>query len=813
MERSNMLCLNHRFMRKPFPVLFVFFFLGAFLFSSPKEALATDLPCTAFRNEGFLNYFFDNFEETEYQNGRLAYHFKLRDNVYAKDGRPWGSRMFFYNENCAEVGSFGVGANSNINASITPQTLGFSVRFASSTHYDIWNDDLGLKENCEACSVDIPAVLPEGKEYRYVVFRGIIDGGASMILSTSLPIQATSSPPEPPPPDPVIIIPGILGSSDKNGVWVIDPIFHTYDDLIETLKANGYVESANLFTMPYDWRQSNVLTAVQLENKIDEVQNVCHCAKVDLVAHSMGGLVARQYIQSGNYENDVDQLIFLGTPHLGAPFAYLMWEAGEIGTKTGNTGERLRDWFMKFVLGREAKKARYSSLFDYVRNKPISSVQELLPTYNYLRDKDSGTLRTYPNNYPQNTFLENLKTSVLSLFDKNIKITNVVGDLGDNSTLNAIRVVNSPSTPLWENGYPDGFDGSTADRGFEFGFGDGTVPAGSGEFIVSDLNQLISGHNALPTNAEGLIFKKLTGANAAILIDHGLSINPKLLLIKILSPVDVLVTAPDGKRIGKDFASGNEINQIDGAFYSGFLTDDEYITIPNPLDGEYKIEAQGTGSGEYTIATGYISDNISVDKDYTSQTQPGLITELDLKVNNESPTDLEIKPKDVTPPSINILSPVSRDYLRSETIFINVDVGDVESGIASAEIKFDDRMVKNGDIIDLFFEKLGEHKVAVNSVDFVGNFANQETVFRVIATIQSTISDIERVYSLGWITKKSVKNTLIGKLERIDIHNKPITQKTLKTFLAELEREHPKNINDQAYNLLKEDINWLLNNL
>jgi len=186
---------------------------------------------------------------------------------------------------------------------------------------------------------------------------------------------------------------------------------------------------------------------------------------------------------------------------------------------------------------------------------------------------------------------------------------------------------------------------------------------------------------------------------------------------------------------------------------------------------------------------------------------------LDLKVNNESPTDLEIKPKDVTPPSINILSPVSRDYLRSETIFINVDVGDVESGIASAEIKFDDRMVKNGDIIDLFFEKLGEHKVAVNSVDFVGNFANQETVFRVIATIQSTISDIERVYSLGWITKKSVKNTLIGKLERIDIHNKPITQKTLKTFLAELEREHPKNINDQAYNLLKEDINWLLNNL
>ncbi len=50
--------------------------------------------------------------------------------------------------------------------------------------------------------------------------------------------------------DPVVIIPGILGSSDKNGVWLIDPIFHTYDDLIETLKANGYTEGVDVFTLP-----------------------------------------------------------------------------------------------------------------------------------------------------------------------------------------------------------------------------------------------------------------------------------------------------------------------------------------------------------------------------------------------------------------------------------------------------------------------------------------------------------------------------------------------------------------------------------
>ena len=46
------------------------------------------------------------------------------------------------------------------------------------------------------------------------------------------------------------------------------------------------------------------------------------------MAHSMGGLVAREYTQSADYENDIDQLIFLGTPHRGSPKDYLAWEAG-----------------------------------------------------------------------------------------------------------------------------------------------------------------------------------------------------------------------------------------------------------------------------------------------------------------------------------------------------------------------------------------------------------------------------------------------------------------------------------------------------
>jgi len=41
--------------------------------------------------------------------------------------------------------------------------------------------------------------------------------------------------------------------------------------------------------------------------------------KVILIAHSMGGLVSRAYLESANYREDVVELYTLGTPHLGVP--------------------------------------------------------------------------------------------------------------------------------------------------------------------------------------------------------------------------------------------------------------------------------------------------------------------------------------------------------------------------------------------------------------------------------------------------------------------------------------------------------------
>ena len=108
------------------------------------------------------------------------------------------------------------------------------------------------------------------------------------------------------------------------------------------------------------------------------------------------------------------------------------------------------------------------------------------------------------------------------------------------------------------------------------------------------------------------------------------------------SPADLFVVAPDGKKIGKE--NGQEVNEIPDAFYTGFNTDTEFITILNPLDGEYKIYTEGTGVGEYTVETAYLSEEQTIEASFTGNTTPGRIIELVTTVNNEDPEELEVLP-------------------------------------------------------------------------------------------------------------------------------------------------------------------------
>ncbi len=118
-----------------------------------------------------------------------------------------------------------------------------------------------------------------------------------------------------------------------------------YGNIIKTLTENGGYKHAepgqkinpnqkNLYTFIYDWRQDNVISAGQLADMVDQIRKDYGDPdlKVDIVAHSMGGLITRYFMRYGRVDvtNDNDfpvnmyggervrRVVLLGTPNLGS---------------------------------------------------------------------------------------------------------------------------------------------------------------------------------------------------------------------------------------------------------------------------------------------------------------------------------------------------------------------------------------------------------------------------------------------------------------------------------------------------------------
>lgn len=162
-----------------------------------------------------------------------------------------------------------------------------------------------------------------------------------------------------------IVVPGIMGSVLKLGsdtIWPGPPlslvrsykkmsqllddglaatdlirsytIFSTqYQALIDDLGTCDFLEKPappakpTLFVAPYDWRKSNSKTAKTLADKLDEAVAIHDGdAEISLISHSMGGLISRYYLESGEFDerpafSKIRRLLTLGTPHRGSPLA------------------------------------------------------------------------------------------------------------------------------------------------------------------------------------------------------------------------------------------------------------------------------------------------------------------------------------------------------------------------------------------------------------------------------------------------------------------------------------------------------------
>ncbi|MEK9518936.1 alpha/beta fold hydrolase [Streptomyces venezuelae] len=108
---------------------------------------------------------------------------------------------------------------------------------------------------------------------------------------------------------PVLLVHGLV---DNRSVFVV---------LRRSLTRHGRdcVESLNYSPLTCDLRAA----AEVLGRRVDEIRARTGHAEVDIVGHSLGGLIARYYVQRLDGDTRVRTLVTLGTPHSGTTVAPL----------------------------------------------------------------------------------------------------------------------------------------------------------------------------------------------------------------------------------------------------------------------------------------------------------------------------------------------------------------------------------------------------------------------------------------------------------------------------------------------------------
>ena len=69
---------------------------------------------------------------------------------------------------------------------------------------------------------------------------------------------------------------------------------------------------------------------------MSELQAATGAGRVDVVAHSMGGLALRYFLLFGDGAPHVRRVVFTGTPHAGIWAAYLGWGRGASDMRPGS---------------------------------------------------------------------------------------------------------------------------------------------------------------------------------------------------------------------------------------------------------------------------------------------------------------------------------------------------------------------------------------------------------------------------------------------------------------------------------------------
>jgi len=152
--------------------------------------------------------------------------------------------------------------------------------------------------------------------------------------------------------DEVVIVPNLIKQEQ-------------YGRLINYLcESLGYESGKDLFEFAYDFRQDVRISARQLAQVVEDWGA---SGPVTLIAHSMGSLVSRYYVDQLGGEKRVERMILLGGPHFGAPKSIINLAIDPKVLPFGLLGARIREVLLTYP-----------------------SVYQLLPEYPCAKDQNGN---------------------------------------------------------------------------------------------------------------------------------------------------------------------------------------------------------------------------------------------------------------------------------------------------------------------------------------------------------------------------------------------------------------------------------------
>jgi hypothetical protein len=432
--------------------------------------------------------------------------------------------------------------------------IAFSVGTGASFPTEVWFDNVNVVEipSTEPTPTVTPIVTPTVEPTETPI---------PTPTNSPTPFPTETPTPTPAPVTKVFIVPGLGASWNleafatcKNSVdsWSMAPYARDiYKHLIEMLPTKGFTPAV----FNYDWRQPIKNNSPLLANFINSI-TLIGGGKVNIVGHSMGGLITEDYLQNNGGEK-ISKYVAVGVPNKGSVLIYPAIVNKDV--QTNDLVEKIATTLFIEHCGVPESLNNLLPTFDYIKNnvtKNYISVGSMKAKNNFL-----------PINFPDNLW--------------GVTIGNLIGT--GYKTLKSIYVTKDYRYP----------DGKPVSEEYSSNGGDGTVLAESAQIPGVNPVEINKTHSGIIASDEG-VSHILTFLGTPTTDDPDY-IDTKSALVLVGYPNDFSLTDEDN-------------NKID--------SENGMVVIPNPKNGNYKLEITQSSQNANFVVSQFLPNGQTTYKEY-----------------------------------------------------------------------------------------------------------------------------------------------------------------------------------------------------